>query len=79
MNALVKTVLASELPASWQAELALPADRQVKISIQELPPKRSPQEIERMQKRLNAIKPVKILGDVTAFIREERERIDGRT
>ena len=78
MNVFVKTVKASELPDGWQAELGLGSDVQVRVAIEEVQPKRSPEEIDRMLERLRSIKPVEVDGDITEFIRSERERIDGR-
>ena len=78
MNILVKTVKAGQLPEDWQAELGLANDAQVRVAIEEVQPKRSPEDVDRMLERLRSIKPVKINGDITEFIRSERERIDGR-
>lgn len=78
MNIFVKTVKASQLPKDWQAELGLASDAQVRVAIEEVQPKRSPEDVDRMLERLRSIKPVKINGDITEFIRSERERIDGR-
>jgi hypothetical protein len=78
MNILVKTVKAGQLPEDWQAELGLASDAQVRVAIEEVQPKRSPEDVDRMLERLRSIKPVKINGDITEFIRSERERIDGR-
>ena len=78
MNILVKTVKASQLPKDWQAELGLASDAQVRVAIEEVQPKRSPEEIDRMLDGLRSIKPVGVDGDITEFIRSERERIDGR-
>ncbi|MGQ0671476.1 MAG: hypothetical protein ACT4N2_01155 [Hyphomicrobium sp.] len=78
MTIFVKTLKAGQLPEGWQKELGLAADKQVRVAIEEVRPKRSPEEIEEMLERLRQIKPVKIDGDITEFIRSERERIDGR-
>lgn len=78
MNILVKTVNAGQLPDGWQVEMGLAADSQVRVVIEEVKPKRSPEEIEALLADLQSIKPLKIDGDITTFIREERERIDGR-
>lgn len=78
MTIFVKTVKASQLPKDWQAELGLASDAQVRVAIEEVQPKRSPEDVDRMLERLRSIKPVKINGDITEFIRSERERIDGR-
>ena len=78
MTVLVKTMKADQLPDEWQAEMGLAADAQVRVAIEEVRPKRSPEEIEALLADLRSIKPVAIDGDITEFIRAERERIDGR-
>lgn len=78
MTNLVKTMKADQLPDDWQAEMGLAPDAQVRVAIEEVRPKRSPEEVERMLERLHSIRPVAVEGDITEFIRSERERIDGR-
>jgi hypothetical protein len=78
MTVFVKTVTAGQLPEGWQAEMGLAADRQVRVVIEAVPPTRSREEIEDLLADLHKIKPVAIEGDITAFIRAERDRIDGR-
>lgn len=78
MNVLVKTVRAGQLPDGWQDEMGLAADSQVRVVIEEVRPSRSREDIEALLADLRKIKPVAIEGDITAFIRAERDRIDGR-
>lgn len=79
MTILTKTIAAGELPADWQRELGLAADRMVKVEIAEAPEQRSQAEIDRLIGELKAIVPVESPGDATALIRAERDRIDGRS
>lgn len=78
MTIMTKTLRASELPADWQRELGIDLDRLVKVEIEELDPAPPTREAEELIAGLMSIVPVTIEGDVTAFIRAERDRIDGR-
>jgi hypothetical protein len=78
MTLLVKTLKAGELPDGWRSELGLEADRQVRVAIDEVRPTPTPEEVKRLLEELNQLFPVTIDTDVTAFIRAERARIDGR-
>lgn len=79
MADIVKEVFAGELPKEWQAELGVSADVLVRVSIEEVSPRRSPEEVERLLTELRDIKPVSIEGDSTDFIRRARDRIDVRS
>lgn len=78
MNILVKTVKASQLPKDWQTELGLSGDAHVRVAIEEVQQARSPETVDRMLERMRNLKPLHVEGDITEFIRAERERIDGR-
>ncbi len=78
MTIFVKTVKAGQLPDDWQVEMGLAADSQVRVVIEAVRPSRSREEIEVMLERLRRLKPITVEGDVTAFIRSERDRLDGR-
>jgi hypothetical protein len=78
MNILVKTVKAGQLPDGWQTEMGLAADSQVRVVIEAVSLSRAPEEVDALLADLRKIKPVSIEGDITSFIRSERDRIDGR-
>lgn len=79
MTIMTKTMKASELPVDWQRELGISLDRVVRIEIEEVPAVRSQVDVERLMAELQAIVPTPSDGDVTEFIRAERDRIDGRS
>lgn len=78
MNILVKTVRAGQLPDGWQVEMGLAPDSQVLVKIEEVHPSRSREEIEAVLEKLRQLKPIAVDGDVTTFMRSERDRLDGR-
>lgn len=75
---LIKTMTAAELPEDWQEEMGLPPEARVRVAVEEVRPVLSPDEVEQMLEDLRRFNPIPIEGDVTAFIRSERDRIDGR-
>jgi hypothetical protein len=78
MTILSRTIRAAELSESLRKEIGVGADQLVKIAIEEVADERSPAEIAALQEGLWSIVPGDIEGDVTSFIRSERDRLDGR-
>jgi hypothetical protein len=78
MTIFVKTVKAGQLSEGWRAEMGNAADCQVRVMIEPVRHSRSREDIEALLQDLRKIKPVAIEGDITAFLRGERDRIDGR-
>lgn len=78
MTMLIKTVPAGQLPPAWQHELGLGPDAPVRVAIEAMPWTRAPEEVARLLGLLDKLEPVDAGGEVTAFIRSERERLDTR-
>lgn len=79
MSNIVKTVSVAQLPESWRRELGAGSDALVRVELVEMEAKRSEVEVGRLLALLNSVTPVSIEGDVTSFVRFERDRLDERS
>ena len=75
---MIKTIPASELPRDWREEMGLSPEARVRVAVEEIKPLRSPEEVEQMLQDLRRFIPIPVTGDVTTFIRAERDRLDER-